>query len=95
MRWGFALASLRGIDGSHFELIDIDGLEPEDVDPALVSEHPTVLVGQWILELVMVGEGAGHTDWAPRAPYRRHLDDFPYFCACFLILLSVYRIIEY
>jgi len=50
-----ALASLRGIDGSNFELIDINGLDQEDVDAALVCDHAASLIGQWILELVVEG----------------------------------------
>lgn len=49
------LASLRGLDGSQFEILDIDGLEEEVVERALMSKHPVTLIGQWLMELVMEG----------------------------------------
>jgi predicted membrane chloride channel (bestrophin family) len=48
-------ASLRGVNGSKFELIDLDGLDAQQLSAAATSERPTSLIFQWILELVIEG----------------------------------------
>jgi len=50
-----AVASLRGLDGSRFEFIDIEGLDSSDVKHVMESQFPVTLISQWVLELVMEG----------------------------------------
>jgi len=54
-----AVASLRGMDGSSFDLIDLPGLDDDTIDHALSSDHPVPLIFQWIMELVVEGEHDG------------------------------------
>jgi len=50
-----ASSSLRGIDGSRFEILDLGSIVKEDLDDVWVSDQPVTLVTQWILELVVEG----------------------------------------
>lgn len=54
-----ASAELRGIDGSRFEFIDLDGLDLDSVDKVKYFEHPVTLVSQWCMELVMEAVDGG------------------------------------
>eukprot|EP00448_Togula_jolla_P017138 CAMPEP_0170586538 /NCGR_PEP_ID=MMETSP0224-20130122/9799_1 /TAXON_ID=285029 /ORGANISM="Togula jolla, Strain CCCM 725" /LENGTH=613 /DNA_ID=CAMNT_0010910093 /DNA_START=132 /DNA_END=1973 /DNA_ORIENTATION=+ len=54
-----AVASLRGMDGSSFDLIDLPGLDDDAIDHALSCEHPVPLIFQWLMELVVEGEHEG------------------------------------
>mmetsp|Transcript_49790 Transcript_49790/g.112058 ORF Transcript_49790/g.112058 Transcript_49790/m.112058 type:complete len:639 (-) Transcript_49790:74-1990(-) len=80
-----AAATLRNIDESTFELIDLSGLEEELVDALFMESKQsmrTTIIGQWILELVM--EGYHHSILAAPAPIlSRAFQEFANGCVAF------------